>query len=144
MVAKSLTNRRYHPAVPRKLRNSFTDFGSGIFWIAAILSPSIRSVPPPIMNPRHSATNRRYFRWVSKSGAMISRSSRYTKTFDLNRAGITLSISRHSRCAALHRPNGIMANWYKGLPATVNAVYGRLSGSNSTCQNANFKSTHEI
>ncbi|XP_039233160.1 uncharacterized protein LOC120322171 isoform X2 [Drosophila yakuba] len=77
MVAKSLTNRRYHPAVPRKLRNSFTDFGSGIFWIAAILSPSIRSVPPPIMNPRHSATNRRYFRWVSKSGAMISRSSRF-------------------------------------------------------------------
>ncbi|XP_070140939.1 uncharacterized protein [Drosophila kikkawai] len=59
MAAKSLMNRRYHPAVPKKLRRSFTDFGSEIFWIATILSGFIRSVPPPMMNPRHSATNRR-------------------------------------------------------------------------------------
>ncbi|XP_050742481.1 uncharacterized protein LOC127010904 [Drosophila biarmipes] len=51
----------------------------------------------------------------------MSKSSRYTKTLDLSFAGITRSVSRTKRYAALHRPNGIFQNWYNGLPETVNA-----------------------
>ncbi|XP_041565927.1 uncharacterized protein LOC121467734 [Drosophila elegans] len=76
MDAKFFMNRLYHPAVPRKLRNSFTFFGSGIFCIAKTLSGSICSFPPPMINPRHCATKRRYRRCVWKSGATTRRSSR--------------------------------------------------------------------
>ncbi|XP_033243803.1 uncharacterized protein LOC117186743 [Drosophila miranda] len=76
MVAKSLMKRLYHPAVPIKLRSSFTELGIGIFCIATTLSGSICSVPPPMINPRHWATNRRYRRCVWKSGAITKRSSK--------------------------------------------------------------------
>ncbi|XP_070140746.1 uncharacterized protein [Drosophila kikkawai] len=58
-VAKFLTKRRYHPAVPKKARTSFIVLGSGILRIAATLPGSIRRRPPPTMKPRHSATRRR-------------------------------------------------------------------------------------
>lgn len=50
--AKSLMNHLYHPAVPRKLRTSLGDFGTGIFNIALIFSGSVFRLPFPII-PRY-------------------------------------------------------------------------------------------
>ncbi|KAH8357816.1 hypothetical protein KR084_012542 [Drosophila pseudotakahashii] len=75
-VPKFFMKRRYHPAVPRNALTSFIDLGSGILLIAATRPGSIRRRPPPTIKPRHSATRRRYLKWVWISGASINRSSR--------------------------------------------------------------------
>ncbi|XP_030382521.1 uncharacterized protein LOC115630025 [Scaptodrosophila lebanonensis] len=53
-VAKSLINRLYHPAVPKKARTSFTDLGTCMRCIACTRSGSVRSTPPPTINPSYS------------------------------------------------------------------------------------------
>lgn len=53
IASKSLINLRYHPAVPRKLCTSLTDFGSFIFRIASTFSGSVFKTPPPMINPRN-------------------------------------------------------------------------------------------
>ncbi|KNC30814.1 hypothetical protein FF38_07500 [Lucilia cuprina] len=53
ITEKFLMNLRYHPAVPRKLLTSLTDFGIFISLIALTLSGSVLSMPPPTMNPKY-------------------------------------------------------------------------------------------
>ncbi|XP_070069753.1 uncharacterized protein [Drosophila takahashii] len=83
---------------------------SGILLIAATRPGSIRRRPPPTIKHRHSATRRRYLKWVWISGASINRLSRYTKTFKRISSGITRSMSLTNRCAALQSPKGITRN----------------------------------
>ncbi|XP_030381597.1 uncharacterized protein LOC115629294 isoform X2 [Scaptodrosophila lebanonensis] len=49
-MAKSLTNRRYHPPVPKKSPTSFMDLGTCMRYIALTRSGSVRSTPAPTMN----------------------------------------------------------------------------------------------
>lgn len=57
---------------------------------------------------------------------------------------MTLSISLHTHFAALHKPNGITVNWYRGLSDLVNAVFSRDLFSSGICQKASFSSIAEL
>ncbi|KNC31930.1 hypothetical protein FF38_13283 [Lucilia cuprina] len=98
ITEKFLMNLRYHPAVPRKLLTSLTDFGIFISLIAFTLSGSVLSIPPPTINPkyfncskqncdffkpivrlaflRQFATSSSNFKCLSKSFEIINKSSR--------------------------------------------------------------------